>query len=98
MAILARLVPYGKPAGGTNRGRFGKGGGANMGFETVLKYMAALALPLWLAVEQIMAWWVFRQEAERPKAPAGALHPPEPAPVATALVEAGAHQASHRAA
>jgi len=69
-----------------------------MGFETVLKYMAALALPIWLAVEQIMAWWVFRQEAERPKEPAGAVHPPERVPVATALVEAGAHQASQRAA
>lgn len=69
-----------------------------MGFETVLTYMAALTLPLWLAGEQIMAWWVFRKEAQRPEEPAGALQPTERAPVAAALVEAGAQQAPQRAA
>jgi hypothetical protein len=63
-----------------------------MGFETVLTYLAALALPLWLAVEQIMAWWVFRKEAQRPVEPAGAAHPRR-VPVGTALIEAGAQQA-----
>ncbi|HUG37433.1 MAG TPA: hypothetical protein VML54_10815 [Candidatus Limnocylindrales bacterium] len=68
-----------------------------MEFETVLTYLAALALPLWLAGEQIMAWWL-RREARRPEELAGASHPPERAPVAAALVEAGAQEAPQRAA
>jgi hypothetical protein len=33
-----------------------------MALETTVAYLVAVGLPLWLVVEQIVSWWMFRRE------------------------------------
>ena len=33
-----------------------------MALETTVAYLVAVGLPLWLVVEQLLSWWMFRRQ------------------------------------
>ncbi len=33
-----------------------------MALETTVAYLVAVGLPLWLVVEQVVSWWMFRRQ------------------------------------
>ena len=33
-----------------------------MALETTVAYLVAVGLPLWLLVEQLMSWWMFKHQ------------------------------------